>query len=70
VVRFAVVYLVVVALHAGWDSTGSGWAHAALAVASLGLLLRTAHGLRTSGNTRVAQAAPGLPQPISGIRLG
>jgi RsiW-degrading membrane proteinase PrsW (M82 family) len=69
VVRFVVVYLVVVALHAGWDSTGSGWAHAALAVASLGLLLRTAHGLTTFENTRAARPAPGLPQPIRGVPL-
>jgi protease PrsW len=68
--RFVVVYLVVVALHAGWDSSGSGWAHAALAVASLGLLVWTAHRLATSENTRGARPAPALPHPSSGIPLG
>jgi RsiW-degrading membrane proteinase PrsW (M82 family) len=71
VVRFLVVYLLVAALHAAWDSTVSAWAHAGLAVVSLGLLLWTArrlatavpprHGLgssRTTGRPLVGQPTP------------
>jgi RsiW-degrading membrane proteinase PrsW (M82 family) len=50
VVRFLVVYLLVAGLHAAWDSSASGWAHAGLAVVSLGLLVWTAHRL-ASGNS-------------------
>jgi hypothetical protein len=56
VVRLVGVYLFVAALHAAWDSTVSVWAHAGLAVVSLGLLLRTAH--------RLARA----DRPLGGIR--
>jgi RsiW-degrading membrane proteinase PrsW (M82 family) len=64
VMRFVVVYVVVVALHAGWDGTGGGWAHAGLAVASLGLLVRAVHRLATpapppAGPTRTGDA-PGI----------
>jgi RsiW-degrading membrane proteinase PrsW (M82 family) len=60
VVRFVVVYLVVAGLHAGWDGTASGWAHAGLAVVSLGLLVRTAHRLATSDNSRWTPSRPGM----------
>jgi RsiW-degrading membrane proteinase PrsW (M82 family) len=52
VLRFVGVYLLVAALHAGWDSTGSGWAHAGLAVVSLGLLVWTAHRLERADSHR------------------
>jgi RsiW-degrading membrane proteinase PrsW (M82 family) len=43
--RFVAVYLVVSALHALWDSSASPWAHAGLAVVSLGLLMWTTYRL-------------------------
>jgi RsiW-degrading membrane proteinase PrsW (M82 family) len=52
VLRFVGVYLLVAALHAGWDSTGSGWPHVGVAVVSLGLLVGTAHRLATAGSPR------------------
>jgi RsiW-degrading membrane proteinase PrsW (M82 family) len=64
VVRFVVVYLIVVALHAAWDSTGGGWAHAGLAVASLGLLVGTVHRLGTPARLRWARHGPGSLQAI------
>jgi RsiW-degrading membrane proteinase PrsW (M82 family) len=60
VVRFVVVYLVVAGLHAGWDGTASGWAHAGLAVVSLGLLVWTAHRLATSDDPRWAASRTGV----------
>jgi RsiW-degrading membrane proteinase PrsW (M82 family) len=54
VVRFLVVYLLVAALHAAWDSSTSGWVHAGLAVVSLGSLVWTAHRLaRAEGRRHV-----------------
>ena len=70
VVRFVVVYLVVVVLHAGWDGTGGGWAHAGLAVASLGLLVGTVHRFATTDNARRGGPAPGWPQPIGTLPVG
>jgi RsiW-degrading membrane proteinase PrsW (M82 family) len=70
VVRFAAVYLLVAALHAGWDSTGSGWAHAGLAVVSLGLLVWTAYRLATANSRRRRRPAPEWPQPISSLPAG
>jgi RsiW-degrading membrane proteinase PrsW (M82 family) len=64
VVRFVVVYLIVVALHAAWDSTGGGWVHAGLAVASLGLLVGTVHRLGTPARLRWARHGPGSLQAI------
>jgi RsiW-degrading membrane proteinase PrsW (M82 family) len=58
VLRFLGVYLVVAFLHAGWDST-AGWAHAGLAVVSLGLLVWTAYRLETTGGRRRGRPAPG-----------
>jgi RsiW-degrading membrane proteinase PrsW (M82 family) len=49
---FVAVYLLVAGLHAAWDSTGSAWAHAGLAVVSLGLLVWTAHRLATADSRR------------------
>jgi hypothetical protein len=43
--RFVVVFLVVVALHTAWDSIGSLPAAAVVAGISLALLAATAHGL-------------------------
>jgi RsiW-degrading membrane proteinase PrsW (M82 family) len=59
VVRVVGVYLLVAVLHAGWDSSGSGWAHAGLAVVSLGLLVWTAHRLATADNPRRGRTSPG-----------
>jgi RsiW-degrading membrane proteinase PrsW (M82 family) len=58
--RFVVVYLLVALLHAGWDSTGSGWVHAGLAVVSLGLLVWTAHRLSDAGQSQAQPAQPGV----------
>jgi RsiW-degrading membrane proteinase PrsW (M82 family) len=66
VVRFVGVYLLVAALHAGWDGTG-GWAHVGLAVMSLGLLMWRTHRLATSDDPRRGAPAPGSPPPISGL---
>jgi RsiW-degrading membrane proteinase PrsW (M82 family) len=43
--RFLVVFVVVVALHTAWDSIGSLVAAAILSAVSLALLAATAHGL-------------------------
>jgi len=64
VARFVVVYLIVVALHAAWDSTGGGWAHAGLAVASLGLLVGTAHRLAMA-DRRDRRGRPGSGAPYA-----
>jgi RsiW-degrading membrane proteinase PrsW (M82 family) len=59
VARFVVVYLVVVALHTGWDATAGGWPHAGLAVASLSMLLWTTHRLAMAAS----RERSGLPGP-------
>jgi RsiW-degrading membrane proteinase PrsW (M82 family) len=63
VLRLVGVYLLVAALHAGWDSTGSGWAHAGLAVVSLGLLVWTAHRLVTAARGRAGHG-PSDPEDL------
>jgi RsiW-degrading membrane proteinase PrsW (M82 family) len=70
VVRFGGVYLLVAALHAGWDSTGSGWPHAGLAVVSLGLLVWTAHRLATPVSPRRGRPSPGWPQATGSLPGG
>jgi RsiW-degrading membrane proteinase PrsW (M82 family) len=70
VLRFVGVYLLVAALHAGWDSTGSEWAHAGLAGVSLGLLVRTAHRLATADSHRRGRLGPGWPQVIGSPPVG
>jgi RsiW-degrading membrane proteinase PrsW (M82 family) len=61
VVRVLVVYLLVSALHAGWDGTASARAHAGLAVVSLGLLAWTAY--RLAGWTAPGAIDPGQGGP-------
>jgi RsiW-degrading membrane proteinase PrsW (M82 family) len=70
VVHFVVVYLLVSALHAGWDSTGSGWAHAGLAVVSLGLLVWTAYRLATTDSRRHDRRGAGEPRAIGSLPVG
>ena len=73
VARFAGAYLLIAAVHAGWDATHSGWAHAGLAVLSLGLLVWTAHRLAPPRDARggperprqIAVPAAGRPAPGS-----
>jgi RsiW-degrading membrane proteinase PrsW (M82 family) len=70
VVRVLVVYLLVSALHDGWDGTASAWAHAGLAVVSLGLLAWTAYrlaGLDSPGRDR---PRTGWPEAISRLPDG
>jgi RsiW-degrading membrane proteinase PrsW (M82 family) len=67
IVRFVVVYLIVVALHAAWDSTGNGWAHIGLAVASLGLLVGTVYWLAKAAGGRPGS---GMPYAIGGLAGG
>jgi RsiW-degrading membrane proteinase PrsW (M82 family) len=64
VVRFLAVYLLVAGLHAAWDSTGSGWAHAGLAVVSLGSLVWTAHRLATAESPRHHGPGSRWPQRV------
>ena len=54
VVRAVLVFLFVAVLHAAWDSSGSGWAHAALALVSFSLLVWTAHRLAVMERARRA----------------
>ena len=70
VVRFVVVYLLVAALHAGWDSTVSGWAHASLAVVSLGLLLWTTHRLARADRPRPGRLGRGWPATLGTPPVG
>jgi RsiW-degrading membrane proteinase PrsW (M82 family) len=70
VVRFVVMYLVVAALHAGWDSTVSGWAHAGLAVVSLGMLLWTANRLARADSRRRGRRGHPWPQAIGTPLVG
>jgi protease PrsW len=58
--RFVVVFAVVVALHTAWDSIGSLPAAGAIAVVSLALLTATAHGLAAPHRRTIAgdRAAP------------
>jgi RsiW-degrading membrane proteinase PrsW (M82 family) len=70
VLRFVGVYLIVAALHAGWDSIGSGWAHAGLAMVSLGLLVWTAHGLEAADGHRRGRPGPGQRSAIGGLPAG
>jgi RsiW-degrading membrane proteinase PrsW (M82 family) len=58
IVRFVVVFMIVVALHAAWDSTGGGWAHIGLAVASLGLLVGTVYRLAMAARDRPGSGRP------------
>jgi RsiW-degrading membrane proteinase PrsW (M82 family) len=67
IVRFVVVYMIVVALHAAWDSTGGGWAHIGLAVASLGLLVGTVYRLATAARGRPGS---GWPYAIGSLPVG
>jgi RsiW-degrading membrane proteinase PrsW (M82 family) len=70
VVRFVVVYMIVVVLHAAWDSAGSGWAHIGLAVASLGLLVGTVHRLAMAARDRPGSGWPGaFGDPSAGQRV-
>jgi protease PrsW len=59
--RFIGVYLVVSSLHALWDGTSGGWAHAGLAVISLGGLLWVTHRLAASGDRQSPPIAPAWP---------
>jgi protease PrsW len=56
VLRFVVVFAVVVALHTAWDSIGSLPAALVIAVVSLALLTATAHGLAAPHRRGVAGA--------------
>ena len=56
VLRFVVVFAVVVALHTAWDSIGSLAAAITIAVVSLALLTATAHGLAAPHRRPVAGA--------------
>ncbi|WP_222272539.1 PrsW family intramembrane metalloprotease [Modestobacter marinus] len=57
VARLAGTYFLVAALHAAWDSTGSGWVRAALSLVGLGLLAWTAH--RLAAPDRASREAAG-----------
>jgi RsiW-degrading membrane proteinase PrsW (M82 family) len=71
IMRFVVVYLVVAALHATWDSTGGGWAHAGLAVASLGLLVGTVHRLAMPAlRDRRGRPGSGWPSAVGSLHAG
>jgi RsiW-degrading membrane proteinase PrsW (M82 family) len=65
VLRFIGVYLLVAALHAGWDSMASGWAHAGLALVSLGLLMWTTHRLEATDTQR--RGRPHVPAPLAAL---
>jgi RsiW-degrading membrane proteinase PrsW (M82 family) len=65
VARFLLVYLLVAGMHAAWDSSGSGWVHAALAVVGLGLLVWTAHRLARPGGWRHVRSGSSRPPGIA-----
>ncbi|MFY0409171.1 PrsW family glutamic-type intramembrane protease [Solicola sp. PLA-1-18] len=50
--RLALVFVVCVALHTTWDSTGTIWAYAVLSATSLALLFATAHHLGDDAERR------------------
>jgi hypothetical protein len=62
VARFVMVYLLVVALHAAWDSSASAWAHVCFAAVSLGLLMWTAHRLVAAHDRWSISWGAGRPQ--------
>jgi RsiW-degrading membrane proteinase PrsW (M82 family) len=62
VARFVMVYLLVVALHAAWDSSASSWAHVGFAAVSLGLLMWTAHRLVAAHHRWSISWGAGRPQ--------
>jgi RsiW-degrading membrane proteinase PrsW (M82 family) len=61
VARFFGVYLLVAVLHAVWDSAGSDWAYAILALISLGLLTWTTHRLARTGSAQHARGRGAFP---------
>jgi RsiW-degrading membrane proteinase PrsW (M82 family) len=59
VARFVGVFVLVVLLHAAWDSVASAWAYAVLALISLGLLTWTTHRLETQDRYARRSGSPG-----------
>ena len=65
--RFVLVYLVAVALHATWDTVHTGVAYVVLACIGLGLLIATTHHLAREGRREVPAAGHvrrGLQAPL------
>lgn len=66
-VRFVLVYLVAVALHATWDTVHAGVAYVVLACIGLGLLIATTHHLARESRLQSPAARdvrPGLQAPL------
>jgi RsiW-degrading membrane proteinase PrsW (M82 family) len=69
-VAFVGVFLLVAVLHALWDGTTSGWAHAGLAVVSMGGLFWTAHRLAAPGHRRWLKVGRGWSTSASAVAPG
>jgi RsiW-degrading membrane proteinase PrsW (M82 family) len=69
-VAFVGVFLLVAVLHALWDGTTSGWAHAGLAVVSMGGLFWTAHRLAAPGHPRWLKVGRGWSTSASAVAPG